>query len=259
MKSVSKLCCLVLLVCGVTVEARGQPHPVACLQYPVCEAGGGDYWFFAWRYEDGDTPCVDGPYDDWAIAADGTPYPQVCPNCQSARLDAKEQKSPPCRPLKEALPINYKFADGIPQTAKTPIVNGVQNEWKPLVTMTVLHTQWVRVQTLDRAIPVKLYTVEVDLGKSGIPEDRLPKKTTRTLQVGFEMKGFPADVDEQHVRVLDPKRWKTNPSCPTACTVQIDDETQPFFVITKNDVFAPLKAHAHTHAPAPIPAKGKGK
>ena len=252
MKSVSKLFCLALLVCGVTVEARGQvtATPVDCLQYEVCvnDDGSGTSFYLTDFYQDGPSPCTNGPYEDYAIALSGLPVPQVCPGCNPRNFALRK----PCSPLREAFPINHKFMDRLPPTAKSPKINGVENVWEPKAVTRVLQTQWVRVQAHDRAIPVKLYTVEVDFGKSKLPADRMPSKVVRILQVGFEMKGFPADIDERHVRVLDPKRWATNPDCSTACTVKLDDETEPFFVITKHQVFEASPAPA-----VPAPEKPK--
>lgn len=239
--SANKLFWIALLVFNLNIEARAT-NPVVCLQFETQPLGGtppqslydGD------RYEDGPTMCLDGPVFVGFTFNSGVPVPQICETgCETARKD--DVSKAPCGRLNTAFAIDHNFKDHVPKSSMTPSGQA----WNPQACTTVLLTRWVRLQTPGRTIPVKLYVVRTDISKPkvGLTGEALPKKNlVRTQQIGFEMAGYPADVDFEALPVLHPKPWELNPKCLTACTVQPDLEGEPFFVLTNRAVFSAPRA-----------------
>lgn len=235
-KPANNLFWIVLLLFNLDVEARAQT-PVVCLQFESQLLGGNppQSLYDGDRYADGPTMCLDAPTFVNFTTGSGKPVPQICTTgCEIAFDDVP---SVPCGKLSAPFAIDHNFKDHVPKSSKGP---GNQ-VWNPQACCTVLLTRWVYLQTPGRLIPVKLYVVRTDLAtpKVGLSPEALPKKNVvRTQQIGFEMAGFPADVDPAALPVLSPKPWDLNPKCLTACTVQPDAECGPFFVLTNRPAFA---------------------
>ncbi len=240
--SANKLLWIALLVFNLDVEAHAT-NPVVCLQFETQLLGGSppQSFYDGDRYEDGPTVCLDGPVFVGFTTGSGKPVPQICETgCESARKD--DVSKAPCGRLNTPFAIDHNFKDHVPKSSMSPRGQA----WNPQACTTVLLTRWVRLQTPGRTIPVKLYVVKTDISKPkvGLTGEALPKKNlVRTQQIGFEMAGYPADVDFEALPVLHPKPWELNPKCLTACTVQPDLEGEPFFVLTNRAVFPAPRAN----------------
>ena len=165
-----------------TYCTRALPR-VWCIQFPMSDDGLSppvDCFYALDRYEDGQSPCVDGPFSEYGWYTCGRTFPEGCPTCTVE--DPRDKKKH--IPQKAKIKPDDDIADLMVKT-KT---------WDPTAGVRTILTKWVLVEPEiagSDPIPVKVFVAEVNLIACGAPVALSQGKRVRTIVLGFEAERLP--------------------------------------------------------------------
>lgn len=213
------------------------------------------------RYKWGDS--------NWAV-------PEGCPNCGDAygRCDddvdekevdtekkqnqedakaknqakqAKDRKmTGSCKKLDNPIPMNFVYDNSNNLSSRFAVLKGSKHlnsneKWKPQKHIKVVSTSWalVKVKNTNNTIPVKCYILQLD--QKAANEELLNmtqtvekfKKELRLVRIGFEADGIPNEL--MNIMPVKPAPIGDG-SCKTMCFINVDGETDPYFITTATEV-----------------------
>lgn len=228
------------------------PNPPACDPDPELRYK----WYLSdWAVPEGCPNCCDA-YGTCAHTTSDesspTPTPQQDPASTKKKRtkqkeEVKEQAAAAtvrCHKLSSPIKKEFTYDNNNNVASRNAKKKGTNeksaDKWKPKNHVKVLSTNWalVKVKGTNTTIPVKVYLLQLDQKSAnadlaGMSESvEKFKKDFRLVRIGFEADGIPDYL--KNIPPVDPKQ--IDPSCKTMCTINVDGETDSYFVTTFTEV-----------------------